>query len=44
MNKGDEEKTSFIIEDDIYHYKAMLFRLKNVRETYQRLMNKIFKE
>lgn len=44
MNKSDEEKTSFIIKDGTYCYKAMPFRLKNVGVTYQHLMNKIFKD
>lgn len=43
MDKGDEEKTYFITEDETYCYKAMSFDLKNARATYQRLMNKIFK-
>ncbi|XP_021621509.1 uncharacterized protein LOC110621543 [Manihot esculenta] len=44
IDKSDEEKTSFITEDGTYCYKAMLFRLKNARATYQHLMNKIFKD
>ncbi|XP_021612888.1 uncharacterized protein LOC110615353 [Manihot esculenta] len=38
-----EEKTSFIAEDGTYCYKTMLFGLKNVEATYQRLIKKIFK-
>ncbi|XP_059629770.1 uncharacterized protein LOC132272686 [Cornus florida] len=44
MNPVDEEKTSFITEKGTYCYKVMLFGLKNVRVTYQRLVNKIFNE
>lgn len=44
MDRSDEEKTSFITEDGTYCYKAMLFGLKNAGATYQRLMNKIFKD
>lgn len=43
MDKSDEEKTSFIIEDGTYCYRAMPFNLKNARAMYQYLMNKIFK-
>ena len=38
------EKTSFIIEKGLYCYKVMPFRLKNAGATYQRLVNKMFKE
>ena len=34
MHPGDEEKTSFIIDQGTYCYKVMLFGLKNTRETY----------
>ncbi|GFS38849.1 hypothetical protein Acr_00g0059790 [Actinidia rufa] len=40
----DMEKTSFITERGLYCYKVMPFVLKNVGATYQRLVNKIFKE
>lgn len=43
MEKANKEKTSFIKEDGKYCYKAMPFGLKNTVTTYQRLMNKIFK-
>lgn len=39
----DEEKTAFITLHGLYCYKVMLFKFKNARATYQRLMTKIFK-
>ncbi|XP_021818433.1 uncharacterized protein LOC110760479 [Prunus avium] len=42
--KDDKAKTSFIMERGTYCYKVMPFRLKNAGATYQRLVNKIFKE
>ena len=44
MHPPDIEKTSFITERELYCYKVMLLGLKNVGVTYQRLINKIFKE
>ena len=44
MHPHDVEKTSFIIERGLYCYKVMPFDLKNVGATYQRLVNKMFKE
>nr|KYP49854.1 Transposon Ty3-G Gag-Pol polyprotein [Cajanus cajan] len=44
MHPQDEDKTAFIIETENYCYRVMLFGLKNVGATYQRLMNKIFSE
>ena len=38
----DDKKTTFIIESVNYYYKVTPFGLKNVRATYQRLINKIF--
>ncbi|KAI5317414.1 hypothetical protein L3X38_037121 [Prunus dulcis] len=44
INEDDKAKTSFIIERGTYCYKVMPFGLRNAGETYQRLVNKIFKE
>ncbi|KAL0301365.1 UNVERIFIED_CONTAM: Retrovirus-related Pol polyprotein from transposon gypsy [Sesamum radiatum] len=44
MVEDDRDKTSFIIENGIYCYNVMLFRLKNAGATYQRLVNRMFKE
>ena len=42
MHIVDEEKAAFITENANYHYKVMLFRLKNIGATFQRLMNRVF--
>ncbi|RDY05633.1 hypothetical protein CR513_10508, partial [Mucuna pruriens] len=44
MHPHDEEKTAFITDAGAFCYKVMPFGLKNARATYQRLMEKIFKE
>ena len=44
MHPPDVEKASFITERGVYCYKVMPFGLKNVGATYQRLVNKMFKE
>ncbi|RDX97491.1 hypothetical protein CR513_19729, partial [Mucuna pruriens] len=44
MHPDDEEKTAFIIDDGAFCYKLMPFGLKNASATYQRLMDKIFKD
>ncbi|CAL8992759.1 unnamed protein product, partial [Prunus brigantina] len=44
MHEDDKAKTSFIIERGTYYYKVMPFGRKNAGATYQRLVNKIFKE
>ena len=40
----DQEKTAFITSQGLYCYKVMPFGLKNVGETYQRLVNRMFRE
>ena len=42
MCSEDEDKTAFTTDRDLYCYKVMLFGLKNVGATYQRLVNKVF--
>ncbi|XP_072056381.1 uncharacterized protein [Arachis hypogaea] len=44
MHPGDEEKTVFVTDQGNYCYKVMPFGLKNAGATYQRLMDKVFKE
>ncbi|CAL9024507.1 unnamed protein product [Prunus brigantina] len=44
IHEDDKAKTSFIIERGTYCYKVITVGLKNARATYQRLVNKIFKE
>ncbi|KAF5442604.1 hypothetical protein F2P56_035244 [Juglans regia] len=44
MKPEDEEKTSFITDRGLYCYKAMPFRLKNTKATYQWLVNRMFKD
>ena len=41
MDEVDQEKTSFITSQRLFCYKVMLFGLKNVGETYQRLVNHV---
>jgi len=43
MHPRNKEKTTFMIDCDNFYYGVMLFDLKNVGATYQRLMNYIFK-
>ena len=38
------KKTAFITEKGTYCYQVMPFGLKNVGATYQRIVNKVFKE
>ena len=38
----DQEKTSFVTPTGNYHYKVMLFGLKNAGSTYQRIMTRMF--
>ncbi|CAI9774729.1 unnamed protein product [Fraxinus pennsylvanica] len=44
MSELDQEKTSFIIDIGMYCYMAMPFGLKNARVTYQRMVNKVFRD
>ena len=44
MYEPDVPKKAFATEMANYCYKVMPFRLKNAWATYQRLMNKVFKE
>ena len=40
----DEEKTSFITDQETYCYQVMPFGLKNAGATYQQLVNHMFRE
>ena len=42
MHPKNKEKTTFTTDNANFYYKVMSFVLKNVRTTYQRLMNKVF--
>nr|KYP63818.1 Transposon Ty3-I Gag-Pol polyprotein [Cajanus cajan] len=42
MYPPDEEHTTFITDHANFCYRVMPFGLKNVRATYQRLMDKVF--
>ncbi|RDY10673.1 Retrovirus-related Pol polyprotein from transposon 17.6, partial [Mucuna pruriens] len=44
MHLRDEAKIAFIIDSRTFCYKVMRFGLKNAGATYQRLMDKIFKD
>ncbi|MCI36081.1 hypothetical protein A2U01_0057303, partial [Trifolium medium] len=44
MYEGDKDKTAFMTEGANYKYNVMPFGLKNAGATYQRMMNKVFKE
>ncbi|XP_069145633.1 uncharacterized protein [Solanum lycopersicum] len=42
MDEEDAEKTAFITPWGVYHYRVMLFGLKNASATYMRAMTTIF--
>ncbi|GKA43507.1 reverse transcriptase domain-containing protein [Tanacetum coccineum] len=44
MAEEDEEKTAFITSQGIFCYSKMLFGLKNVGATYQRLVDRAFQK
>lgn len=44
LRKEDEEKTAFVTDKGTYCYVTMPFGLKNAGATYQRLVNKVFKD
>ena len=44
MWEEDHLKMAFIINKGVFCYKVMLFNLKNMGTTYQRMMNKVFKD
>jgi len=44
LNPADQEKTSFLTERANFCYEVRPIRLKNAGETYQRLMNRMFRE
>ena len=43
MDEVDQEKTSFITNQDLFCYKVMSFNLKNAGATYQRPVNHMFR-
>ena len=43
MDETDQEKTSFVTSQGLFCYKVMHFGLKNAGETYQRLVNHMFR-
>ena len=42
MDEADQKKTSFVTSQGLFCYKVMLFGLKNIGATYQRLKNMMF--
>ena len=44
MDPNNQENTSFVTGQGTYCYQVMPFRLKNVRATYQRLVNRMFQK
>jgi len=43
MHPANKENTSFITERGAYCYRTMPFSLKNIEATYQRMVDKVFK-
>ena len=43
MDETNQEKTSFITSQGLFCYKVMSFEFNNARETYQRLVNHMFR-
>ena len=43
MDEADQEKISFITSQGLFCYKVMPFGLKNAGETYERLVNHMFR-
>lgn len=44
MDESDQKKTSFITDFGTYCYMPIPFGLKNIRATYQRMVNRVFRE
>ena len=44
MHPPDEDKTDFTTGRRVYCYKVMSFELKNAGATFQRMVNKVFKD
>ena len=44
MAPQDQENTTFITDRGVYCYKVMPFDLKNAGATYQRMVDKLFKQ
>ena len=44
MHESNQEHTSFLIDQGLFFYNVMPFGLKNADATYQRMVNKMFKE
>jgi len=44
MHPPDEDKTAFTTDQRIYCYKVMPLGLKNGRATFQRMVDKVFKD
>lgn len=43
QHRPDEANDAFYVDNDIFNYKVMPFRLVNTRSPYQMLVNKLFK-